>query len=460
MARLCGRRIGAPAVVLFTRTVPSPQLPSGSRPALVRAISRFDLTAAIVNGVIGSAIFGMPGAQAALTGAWSPLGYVLAALGVLMVVLCMAEVASRFQEAGGPYLYSREAFGPLVGFLAGWLFFWSRVTALAANLNLFADYAGVLVPVASGLLARLLVLALVTAVVTGVNIAGVRRGSSTINVFTFAKLAPLLLLVVLGLPRISTSVLASQTVESYEWTRAILLLVFAYGGFEAALIPAGEAKDPRRDSGPALLMGLAVITAVYVLAQLVVVGTLPEAGRSKTALADVFALLLGPPGLTLAALAALVSTYGYSAGSLLQAPRLLFAFAQAGDLPAVLGRLHARFLTPHLAIAVFGLLGFGLAALGSFAANATFSAIVRLAVYALTCAALLVFRRRRPSEEPGFRVPAGPLVAALGVAFSLWLLTTRSFDQAGLLAALAVLGLLLRALARRGPRPEEPTPAV
>jgi amino acid transporter len=420
-------------------------------PRPVRAISRYDLTAAVVNGVIGSAIFGMPGAQAALTGSWSPVGYVFAALGVLMVVLSMAEVASRFQEAGGPYLYSREAFGPVIGFLAGWLFFLSRVTALAANLNLFADYALVLAPSWSGAVARVLIVALVTAAVTGVNVAGVRRGSRTINAFTLAKLAPLVLLVVIGLPRISGSVLASQTVESPEWTRAILLLVFAYGGFEAALIPAGEAKDPRRDSGPALLYGLGVITAVYVLAQLVVVGVLPRAGASKTAVADVFALLLGPAGLVLAAVAALVSTYGYSAGSLLQAPRLLFALAEARDLPAPLARLHPRYLTPHVSIVVFGLLGFGLAAAGSFAANATFSAIVRLGVYALTCAALLVFRRRRPAEAPGFAAPAGPLVAVLGLAFSLWLLTTRTFEQAGLLLALAVTGLLLRAYARRRP---------
>jgi amino acid transporter len=422
------------------------------RPAFVRAISRFDLTAAIVNGVIGSAIFGQPGVIAGMTGAWSPLAYILAGLGMFMVVLCFAEVASRYQEAGGVYLYSREAFGPLVGFLAGWLFFWSRLTAYAANLNLFADFAGVLQPSASGPLARLVVLASVSALLVAVNVAGVRRAAWTINLFTLAKLTPLALLVLLGIPQLSGEVLASQVVERYHWTEAILLLVFAFGGFEAPLIPAAEAKNPRRDTAPALLLGLAIVTAVYVLVQLVVVGVLPEAGRSKAAVADTFRVLLGASGVTLVAVGAMLSTYGYSAGATLQAPRLLFALSERRELPASFAHLHPRFRTPDVSIVAFALLGFALSAGGSFAGNATFSAIVRLATYALTCAALLVFRRRL-AEPPPFRTPAGPLVASLGVVFCLWLLTTRTFDQAGLLLALAASGLLLRGFTRRRPGP-------
>jgi amino acid transporter len=141
------------------------------RPTLVRAISRFDLTAAIVNGVVGSAVFGYPGGQAALTGQWSPLGYILAALGMLTVVLCFAEVASRFRDTGGQYLYISEAFGPLVGFHAGWLFFWGRLTALAANLALLSDSATRLVPALEGEGARLVLLALVTILLAVVNVA-------------------------------------------------------------------------------------------------------------------------------------------------------------------------------------------------------------------------------------------------------------------------------------------------
>src|SRR5262245_22003135 len=107
---------------------------------LVRAIGRWDLTAAVVNGVIGSGIFGIPGEIARLCGTYSPLAYLFAGAGILAIVLCFAEVASRFDQAGGPYLYARAAFGPLVGFQAGWLTFWIRTTSAAAALNVFVNY--------------------------------------------------------------------------------------------------------------------------------------------------------------------------------------------------------------------------------------------------------------------------------------------------------------------------------
>ena len=154
--------------------VPQPPPPA---PRLVRAIGRFDLTAAIVNGVIGSAIFTMPASQAALTGAWSPLAALVAGLGVLTIVLCFAEVASRFPEAGGPYLYAREAFGPAVGFQAGWLTFWIRVTALAANLNVFVEYAAVLVPALGRVRGGPITMAVVVAVITAINLVGVRQAA-------------------------------------------------------------------------------------------------------------------------------------------------------------------------------------------------------------------------------------------------------------------------------------------
>ncbi|HVQ29872.1 MAG TPA: amino acid permease, partial [Vicinamibacteria bacterium] len=141
-----------------------------TRPTLVRAVSRVDLTAAIVNGVIGSSIFSMPSIQAKLTGAWSPLVCLLAGAGVLTIVLCFAEVASRFGEGGGPYLYARRAFSPMVGFQAGWFTFWIRVTALAANLNAFADYAAALLPAIDPRPTRLCLMAAVAALAAGVNV--------------------------------------------------------------------------------------------------------------------------------------------------------------------------------------------------------------------------------------------------------------------------------------------------
>lgn len=419
------------------------------RPTLVRAVSRVDLTAAIVNGVIGSSIFSMPSLQAGLTGAWSPLVCLLAGLGVLTIVLCFAEVASRFGEGGGPYLYARHAFSPMVGFQAGWFTFWIRVTALAANLNAFADYAAALSPAIDPRPARLCLMATVAAVAAGVNVTGVKQASWAVNAFTVAKLLPLFLLVALGLPRLSAGVFATQAVARPDWTQAILLLMFAYGGFESPLIPAAEARDPYRDTGPALIMALGVIAAVYLLVQLVVVGVLPHAAESKTPFAAAFGVILGPGGAILASLAALVSISGYAMGTTLQSPRLLHAMAERDELPRVLARVHERFRTPDVAIFVFALVAVALAATGSFGAIAAFSAVVRLVTYALTCGALVTLRRRYPEERPAFRVRGGGLVAALGLGFCVWLLSTRSLEQGWLLLAIAAGGLVFQAWARR-----------
>lgn len=399
----------------------------------MRVIGRWDLTAAVINGVIGSAIFTMPSSQAALTGAESPLVALVAGLGVLTIVLCFAEVASRFPEAGGPYLYVREAFGPAVGFQAGWLTFWVRVTALAANLNVFVEYAGVVSPGLGRSWGRLATMLALVAVVTVVNLGGVKQAAWTVNLFTVAKLAPLALLVVLGLPRVQANVLASQAVADPQWTTAILLLMFAYGGFEAPLIPAGEARDPRRDSAFALVLALLAVAVVYLLVQLVVVGVVPQVAGTSAPIAAAFSRLLGPWGTTLAAAAAMTSIYGYATGNALQSPRVLYSMAERGDLPSPLARVHPRYRTPHVAIVVYALAILALAGSGTFESAATLSAIVRLVTYGLTCAALLVLRKKRPLDAPGFRLAGAPLIAPIAVAFCLWLLLSRSFAQAWVL---------------------------
>jgi amino acid transporter len=420
----------------------SPQT-GASRPTLVRAIGRWDLTAAVINGVIGSAIFGMPSDQARLTGAWSPLVALVAGLGILTIVLCFAEVASRFQEPGGPYLYAREAFGPFVGFEAGWLTFWIRVTAVAANLNVFADYLARVAPAAGQGWTRAAVMTALVAAVTAINLVGVRQATWAVDVFTVAKLLPLVLLAVLGLPRVEGTVLATQAVADPQWTHAVLLLVFAYGGFEAPLIPAGEARNPRRDTAFALLTALAVIATVYCVVQFVVVGLVANVASVKAPVAQAFEVLLGGPGVVLASIAAMVSIYGYTTGTTLQSPRVLFSMAERGELPAVFGRVHERFRTPHVAIFAYAALALALALYGSFTWNATLSAIVRLLTYGLTCVALLVFRRRPDVGEPGFRVPVAVVVAPLAAGFCLWLLLTRSLTQAWITAALVAAGALL-----------------
>jgi amino acid transporter len=420
---------------------------------LVRAIGRWDFTALVVNGVLGSSIYGLPAVLTGLTGAWSPMVVLLAGLGILPILLCHAEVASRFRDAGGPYLYVREAFGGWLGFQAGWLTFWIRVISMGAALNVFVNYFAELAPLVGRPWGRAVTMIVVTALVTAVNLRGVRQSARTVDLFVLAKLAPLLGLVLLGMWRVRADVFASQAVAKPDWTQAFLLLVFAYGGFEAALIPAGEVRDPRRDAAFSLLVALAVVTGVYMLVQTTVVGLVPQAAGAKAPLAAACGVLLGAPGLTVAGLAAMVSTYGWTLGSTLNSPRLLYSMAERGDLPALAGHVHPRFQTPDVAILAYAGAGLAFGLSGGFAANATLGAIVRLVTYGLVCAALIALRRRPEVEPPAFRLPAGGLVAALGLGFCAWLISTRTFAQAWVLAAMIALGLLLWWASRRGLNP-------
>jgi amino acid transporter len=314
---------------------------------------------------------------------------------------------------------------------------------MGANLNVFVDYLGQVAPRVAGGAGRAAAMCLVAAAATALNVAGVRQGARTTDVFAVAKLLPLVLLVVLGLPRITSEVLATQVVAQPDWTQAVLLLVFAYGGFEAALIPAGEMKDPRRDTAFALLAALGVIASVYMLVQLAVVGVVPHVAAAKAPVAAAFAVLLGAWGVTLASAAAMVSTFGWTVGAVLASPRILYSMAGRGELPALLARVHARFRTPDAAIYAFSAAGLAFGLSGGFAANATLSAIVRLVTYTMVCGSLLVFRRRPALEGPGFALPAGPAVAAVALLFCAWLLSTRTFTQAWILLAIMAVGWAL-----------------
>jgi APA family basic amino acid/polyamine antiporter len=417
-----------------------------TRPSLVRVIGRWSLTAAIVNGVIGSGIFGLPSAVAALTGAWSPLAVLIAGACIFLVLLCFAEVGSRFDQAGGPYLYARVAFGPIVGFQIGWLLVATRLLGCAAALNILIDYLTPVVPVVATPAGRVLTMIGAMALTTAVNVRGVKLAAWTTNVFTVAKLLPLVLLVVVGLPFVRTEVFASQAVVQPQWREAVLLLVFAFGGFEQNVTAASEARDPRKDMAFALVAAGIVVMLIYCLLQVVIVGVLPEAGRATTPIASALGVILGAGGVAIGTAAVVVSVYGWLTGFTLMLPRVLYSMATHHELPAVLGRVHPRFRTPHVAVIVSTIAALGMATYSSFAQAATFAAIARLLVFASTCAALIALKRQ-DAPTPAFQLPGGTFIAVAGVLFSVGLLATRSSTEIWILLAVIAAGVVLRSFA-------------
>jgi APA family basic amino acid/polyamine antiporter len=406
---------------------------------LVRAIGRWSLTGLVLNAIIGGGIFGVPSVAASFVGAASPIAYLFAAVGVGVIMACFAEVASRFRQAGGPYIYAREAFGRFAGIEIAWLAWLVRLTAAAANSNLFVIYLAEFWPHATDRWPRLAILTFLIGLLAAVNYRGVKSGARFSDVFVVAKLLPLFGFAAVGLFFVRGDLLTSQPVEpTGAWLDAVLVLIYAFGGFEAALIPMSEAKDPRRDAPFALLTSLVVTTVLFTLIQVVVVGVLRTPAQSDRPLATAADAFLGPTGGGLIALGALISLFGYMSSMMVNNPRLTFALAEGGDFPHILAAVHRKFRTPHVSIVFFALLAWILAVAGTFRWNLTLSAVARLFTYASTCAAIPVLRRKRPSE-PAFLLPAGNAFAFLGIAFSVVLATRMGRGE---LAVIVVTGAI------------------
>ena len=397
----------------------SPQTGLG-RTGLVRAIGRWSLAALAVNSVIGSGIFGLPATVAGLLGRRSVLAVLIAGAAMGVIMACFAEVASQFSEAGGPYLYARTAFGRLMGILVGWMLYLAQAAAPAANANLFVIYLAEFWPGAKGTWPRFAILTLLVGVLALINVRGARQGAVVSNVFTVAKILPLLMVIAAGA---AVTIMhpapwgVAGSMPAGAWMKAMVLLIFAYGGFESAMAPMGEAKNPGRDAGFALFVALIACTVIYALVQWVVVGVLGPGATTDRPLAEVARITMGNRGAALVAIGALVSVYGYLGAKMLGMPRVTFALAKDGDLPQLFAAVGPRFHTPWFSILFYATAVWGLAMAGNFVWNVTLSAVARLFYYAVVCAALIALRRKQPLAA-GLRLPGGPVLAVLGLAIA------------------------------------------
>jgi amino acid transporter len=420
-----------------------------AHPELVRSLGRWSLTALVLNGIIGSSVFVLPGPLGDRLGWMSLAAWAIAAVAGATMILCFAEVASRFSGTGGAYLFTRVAFGPFIGMQVGWLSYFVRAITAAVQANVFSTYLAGFWPWAGTRAGGIAATTLFIGFLAAVNIRSVMSGARVSNAFAVVKVTPLLIFGLIGLVWVASGKAVPAPIPSDPslsgWLGVLLLLMFAYGGFESAVIPLAEAREPRKDAPWALLGGLALAALLYLLAQLAVLTTLSDPGATSRPLADSARVLLGNTGAAIVTVAALISVYGWLASNMLTVPRLSMAMAERGDFPALFGRIHPVFRTPWVSILFFAAVSWGLANQAGLLQNLSLASVSRLFVYGSVCAALPILRRKERDgavdvSPPLFRAPMGIALAAIGIAVSLALATrinSREAASLGFTVALA-----------------------
>jgi len=395
---------------------------AGSK-GLVRRLGVFDATMLVMGGIIGSGIFVTPAEVARhvdtpvlIVGVWI-LGGVIA----LAASFVYAELAARRPEVGGQYAYLRDAYGPIPAFLYGWaLLLVIQSGGMAAVAITFARYFSdlVQVPVSDSVVA-VTVLALLTAI----NCLGVRSGSNVQSGLMLLKIGAIAGLVLAGLTLAPTS--NGEPGPEYSGSlstfaaigAAMTPVMFSYGGWQTASFVAGEMRNPGRDLGRGLLFGVAGVVLLYTLVAFVCVHGLGPAGlaASKTPATDVMRLALGNKGATFIGLGIAISALGFLSQGMLTAPRVYFAMAEDGLFLRSVAAVSSRTHVPVVAIILQGAAAAVIALSGTFGQILGYVVSVDFIFFALTGAALFVFRRRDGDRQVVFRVPLHPFTTGLFV---------------------------------------------
>jgi amino acid transporter len=399
----------------------------------------------VVNGLIGAGIFGLPSGAAALAGEYSVLVYAFCALLILPIILCFAELGSYFRGTGGPIRYGTLAFGPFVGFQGGWLYYLARLISFSANTVLLTDSIAYFIAGAGTGTGRIISLAVICVGLSVINVLGSIESIRSMTLFTVIKFAVLILLPLGGFILLGAEVIPSfesPIPPAKDLGAAALLLIYAFVGFEGAVVPAGEAKRPERDMPLGLLLGLAVVAVLYMVIQLVSQAALPDLANSKTPLLDVSASLFGPVGAVVLMIGVAASVLANLVSSMFSATRVTYALSLEKSLPRWFGEVHSRFLTPANSVVFFGVAAFLLAAFGSFTVLAAMTVLSRLFLYGMSCAAIPKLRPQFRGEGR-FILKGGYLIPILGIAACVWLMMQVSERSIWMTAIFVGIGSLL-----------------
>ncbi|WP_250161301.1 APC family permease [Algoriphagus algorifonticola] len=430
------------------------QIPSSeeTQEKLPRNLGLWGVWMLVVNGLIGAGIFGLPSGAAAFAGEYSVWIYAFCALLMLPIILCFAELGSYFRGTGGPIKYGTLAFGKFVGFQGGWLYYLARLISFAANTVLLTDSIAYFFPIAGEGSGRLISLAVTCLGLSLINVLGSLESIRTMTLFTVIKFAVLIGLIFGGFTMLGTDVIPrfnSPLPAGSDLGKAALLLIYAFVGFEGAVVPAGEAKRPERDMPLGLLLGLGIVAILYMLIQLVSQAAVPDLASSTTPLLDASSALFGEIGAVILMIGVATSVIANLISSMFSATRVTYALSLENSLPAWFGQVHPKYLTPSNSVIFFGISAFALAAMGSFTFLAALTVLARLFLFGMSCAAVPVLRPR--FKGPGrFILKGGKLIPVLGILACIWLMFQVSWTSVWMTAMFVAIGTGLYWVGRKG----------
>ena len=410
---------------------------------LTRVIGKLGVAALAINGLIGAGIFALPSAAADIAGQFSPWMFLLCSVLMATILLCFAQLSAGFDDNGGPVAYTEKAFGHQVSFQTTWLLYVGRVTALAANANALVFYLSQFMPILSTPLYKGIAIVFILLLLGGINIVSAVKAMRFINAITLIKIVPLLLFIAFGLPYLTSDIFnLSAFNDVKDIDGALLLLVYAYIGFEGAVVPAGETKNPKKQIAIALIGTLLATSVIYFFIQWVSISALGDLSNTKTPMSDVANITMGQAGLILMTLAAVFSISGNLTVVIFTASRMTQSLSKLGQLPKWFEKSHPVQNSPTNSTYFLVFLAGVLAVTGNFVWLAIISSLARLIGFMISIAAL--FKLKKQFEENGhWFLPFGSLIPVVSLGVCIWLSAQASQNSWLMTGLFVVLGFAL-----------------